>query len=327
VKAVVYDRYGPPQDLELRDLERPHLEDDGVLVRVRAASANPVDWHLLRGEPRFVRIMSGLRAPKRHVPGVDFAGEVEAVGAAVTEVRPGDHVFGGRGGSFAEYVSAGVDALAPKPAGLTWEQAAALPVAGCTALQALRDHGDVQPGQSVLVVGAAGGVGTFAVQIAKALGAEVTGVCSTRNLELVSSLGADHVVDYTVDDFTRAGRRYDLVLNVCGDHSLGELRRVLTPDGTLVIVGGPPGREESEGGLLGMLGTMLVTRTRSRFTKQRFRTFLAKVTRDDLLFLAELVEADALTPVMDRSYPLAEAAEALLYLEAGHARGKVAIVV
>jgi NADPH:quinone reductase-like Zn-dependent oxidoreductase len=271
--------------------------------------------------------MSGVRRPKRSVPGVDVAGEVEAVGAAVTEFRPGDHVFGRRAGSFAEYVCGTEDAFAAKPARLTWEQAAALPVAGCTAIQALRDQGGLQPGQTVLVNGAAGGVGSFAVQIAKALGAEVTGVCSARNVELVSSMGADHVVDYTAEDFTRSGRRHDLVLNICGNRSLRDLRRVLAPGGTLVIVGGGTGRDGSDSGLLAVIGSMIWTRALSRFTEQRFRIFLAQVTKDDLRFLAALVEAGTLTPVMDRSYPLAEAADAITYLETGHARGKVAVTV
>jgi NADPH:quinone reductase-like Zn-dependent oxidoreductase len=327
MKAIVYERYGPPEDLELRERDKPEVGDDGVLVRVRAASVNPLDWHFMRGEPRFVRVMSGLRRPKRSVPGVDVAGEVEAVGANVTEFRPGDHVFGRRAGSFAEYVCGTEDAFVARPARLTWEQAAALPVAGCTAVQALRDQGGLRPGQTVLVNGAAGGVGSFAVQIAKALGAEVTGVCSAGNVELVSSLGADHVVDYTAEDFTRSGRRYDLVVNICGNRSLRDLRSVLAPGGTIVLVGSGTGRDGSDYGLLGTLGSLIWTRALSLFTDQRFRVFLADVTKEDLLFLAELVEAGALTPVIDRSYPLPEAAAAIAYLETGHARGKVAVTV
>jgi NADPH:quinone reductase-like Zn-dependent oxidoreductase len=327
MQAIVHDGYGPPEDLELREIDRPRLDEDGVLVRVRAASVNPVDWHLMRGEPSLVKVMSGFRTPKGRIPGIDVAGEVEAVGANVTELRPGDAVFGRHVGSLAEYVCGRQEDLAPKPAALTWEQAAAMTVAGSTALQAVRDHGELQPGQSVLVNGAAGGVGTFAVQIAKALGGEVTGVCSTRNVELVRSIGADHVVDYTVDDFTRGGRRYDLVLQICGNRSLGELRRVLAAEGTLVLVGGGTGREEKGDGLLGPLAVMIRGRLLSRFTRQRIRMFITKRRKENLLFLSELVEAGRLVPVIDRTYALADAAEAIRHLETGHARGKVVVTV
>jgi NADPH:quinone reductase-like Zn-dependent oxidoreductase len=326
MKAITYDGYGPPEHLELREIDKPRVDDDGVLVRVRTASVNPVDWHVMRGEPSLVKVVSGFRSPKGQVPGVDVAGEVEEVGANVTLLRPGDEVFGRhRDGTFAEYVCATETNLVPKPARLTWEQAAAIPVAGSTALQAVRDHGEVQPGQRVLVNGAAGGVGTFAVQIAKALGAEVTGVCSTRNLELVRAIGADHVVDYTAEDFTRNGRRYDLVLQICGDRSLRDLRRALTPRGTLVLVGGGTGRHEKGDGMLGPLAAMIKGRFLSRFTHQRIRMFITKGRHDDLVYLSEQVEAGSLTPVIDRSYPLADAAEAIRYLEAGHARGKVVV--
>ena len=325
MKAIVHDGYGPPENLELREIDKPALEDDGVRVRVRAASINPVDWHLIRGEPFLIKVMNAFRAPKGEVPGIDVAGEVEEVGASVTQFRPGDAVFGRHAGSLAEYVCAGEAKLVPKPAALTWQQAAAIPVAGSTALQAVRDHGQVQPGQRVLVIGAAGGVGTFAVQIAKAFGAHVTGVCSTRNLELVRSIGADDVVDYTAEDFNGNGRRYDVVLQVCGDPSLADLRRAMAPDGTLVLVGGGTGRDEKGDGLLGPLASMIRGRLLSWFTRQRFRIFLTKGRSDDLVFLSELVEAGKVTPVIDRSYPLADAAEAIRYLEGGHARGKVIV--
>lgn len=327
MKAIVHDGYGPPEDLELREIDEPRVDDDGVLVRVRAASVNPFDWHLMRGEPYLVKLLGGLRRPRGRIPGVDVAGQVEEVGAKVTQFRPGDEVFGRHSGAFAEYVCGPENDFAPKPAGLTWEQAAAIPVAGCTALQALRDQGQLQPGQSVLVNGAAGGVGTFAVQIAKALGADVTGVCSTRNVELVRSIGADHVVDYTAEDFTRNRRRYDLILNVAGNRSLADLRRALTPAGTLVVVGGGVGREEKRGGVLGPLTLMIRARVLSRFVRQRLRPLFAKIRKDDLVFLTELIEAGKLTPAIDRSYPLTDAAEAIRYLEAGHARGKVIVTV
>jgi NADPH:quinone reductase-like Zn-dependent oxidoreductase len=271
--------------------------------------------------------MSGFRTPKGRVPGVDVAGEVEEVGANVTQLRPGDDVFGRHDGSLAEYLCGSEDNLAPKPAQLTWEQAAAIPVAGCTALQAVRDQGQVQPRQRVLVNGASGGVGTFAVQIAKALGADVTGVCSTRSIDFVRAIGADDVVDYTAEDFTRNGRRYDLVLNICGNRSLADLRRALTSEGTLVLVGNGTGREENGGGVLGPLGLMIRGKIVSRFTRRRIRMFITKRRKDDLVVLSELVEAGKLTPVIDRSYPLVDAGEAIRYLEAGHARGKVVISV
>jgi NADPH:quinone reductase-like Zn-dependent oxidoreductase len=266
--------------------------------------------------------------PKARIPGVDVAGEVEAVGANVTQLRPGDEVFGTCRGAFAEYVRGSESRLVPKPAGLTFERAASIPVAGCTALLALRDHGRLRPGQSVLINGAAGGVGTFAVQIAKALGADVTGVCSTRNVDLVRSIGADHVVDYTVDDFTRNGRQYDLILNVAGNRTVPEVRRALAPRGTLVLVGGGVGREENGGdGMLGVLALTIKTRLFSRFVRQRVLMIMARIRKDDLVFLTQLIEAGKVTPVIDRSYPLTDAADAIRYLEAGHARGKVIVVI
>jgi NADPH:quinone reductase-like Zn-dependent oxidoreductase len=322
VYVLAHDGYGSPDDLELRDVERPPLDDDGVLVRVRAASVNPYDWHLMRGEPYLVRMSEGLRRPKRAVRGVDMAGEVEAVGANVTGLRPGDEVFGwGRWGSLAEYDRAGEHSCVPKPARLSFEQAAAMPMAGCTAVQALRDKGKVQPGQRVLINGAAGGVGTFAVQIAKALGADVTGVCSTGNVDLVRSLGADRVVDYTVEDFTRSGQRYDLILDLVANRSLRELRRVLTPKGAVVLSGAGSHRR------LGPIGQLLGGVVFSWFVGQRFLPFLATMQKDDLIFLGELVDAGKLTPVVDRTYPLSEAPEAIRHLETGHARGKVVVTV
>jgi NADPH:quinone reductase-like Zn-dependent oxidoreductase len=323
MQAIANSEYGPPEDLKLEEIDPPAVDEDGVLVRVRAASVNPLDWHTMRGQPYLVRLMMGLRRPKRPVRGVDMAGTVEAVGANVTQVRPGDEVYGwGRYGALAEYERAGESSCVPKPDGLSFEQAAAIPMAGCTALQALRDKGGLQPGQRVLINGAAGGVGTFAVQIAKALGANVTGVCSTRNVDLVRSIGADEVIDYTAEDFTKGPQRYDLIVTLAGNRSLSDLRRALTPKGTLVLAGGG-----SDGQwlapLLGPLGALIL----SRFVGQRLVTLLAVMRKDDLLFLNELIDAGKLTPVIDRTYPLAEAPEALRYLEAGHARGKVVVTV
>lgn len=322
MKAIASTEYGPPDRLALREVDEPTVGADGVLVRVRAASVNPLDWHLLRGEPYLVRLSDGLRRPRRSVPGVDVAGEVEAVGEEVSEFRIGDEVFGARGGSFAEYVCGTERNFVPKPAGLSFEAAASIPIAGCTALQAVRDKGRLQPGRRVLVNGAAGGVGTFAVQIAKALGGEVTGVCSTQNVDLVRSIGADAVLDYSEQDFTRGGRRYDLIVDIAGTHSLSACRRVLTPKGTLVLVGAT-----KMGNVLGPLIRPLGALALSVFVGQRLVPFIAKVTKADLVTLAELVESGAITPVIDRTYPLSDAADAVGYLEAGHARGKVVIAV
>jgi NADPH:quinone reductase-like Zn-dependent oxidoreductase len=321
VRAIVSHRYGSPDELELCEIDKPELGDEGVLVRVRAASVNPYDWHMMRGHPYFVRLGEGLRRPKHEVLGVDVAGEVEAVGASVTEFRPGDEVFGGRVRAFAEYVCGAERNFVPKPAGLSFEQAAAIPIAGSTALQALRDKAQLRPGQRVLINGAAGGVGTFAVQIAKALGGEVTGVCSTRNLELVRSLGADHVVDYTVEDFGRRGRRYDLVVDLVGNRSLRALRRALTPDGTLVVAGGGHGR------LVGPLALPIAAVVVNRFVKQRLVPFMAQLRKDDLMTITDLIEAGQVTPVVDGRYPLTEAPEAIRHVETGHARGKTVITV
>jgi NADPH:quinone reductase-like Zn-dependent oxidoreductase len=304
--------------LELREIERPAVGDGDVLVRVRAASVNPQDWHLMRASPFVIRATgTGLRVPKSPVRGTDAAGEVEAVGKDVTRHRPGDEVFGWCRGAFAEYVCAGESHFVPKPAELSFEAAATLPLAGCTALQGLRDAGAVQPGQEVLIVGAGGGVGTFAVQIAKAFGCRVTGVCSTAKLDLVRSLGADDVIDYTREDFARGERRYDVIFQLAGTASPSACRRALTATGTLVLSSG-------EGRFAG-IDRVVRALVSSPLVRQRLRPFLAKETTDDLVTLAGLVEDDKLTPVVDRTYPLSEVPEAIAYLEAGHARGKVVI--
>jgi NADPH:quinone reductase-like Zn-dependent oxidoreductase len=321
MKAIVNDEYGSPEDLGLQEIERPAIGEDSVLVRVRAASVNPYDWHLMRGLPYFVRLSEGLRRPKNPVPGVDVAGRVEAVGENVTRFQPGDEVFGGRSGAFAEYVCGVERNFTPKPAALSFEQAAAIPMAGCTALQALRDAGRLQPGQRVLINGAAGGIGTFAVQIAKAMGGNVTGVCSTTNVDLVNSIGADEVIDYTVDDFALGELRYDLILDLVGNRSLSELRRALTPKGTLVLVGG------GGGNLLGPLAVPVRAFVLTRFVSQRLLPFLAKLRTKDMDFLTELIEAGKITPVIGRTYPLSDVPEAIRYVETGHARGKIVITV
>jgi NADPH:quinone reductase-like Zn-dependent oxidoreductase len=319
MKAIVYHKYGSPDVLELREIDRPAVDADGVLVRVRAASVNALDWHLIRGLPYAGRVILGLRKPKRNIPGVDLAGRVEAVGREVTQFRPGDEVMGHCRGAFAEYVCGRERNFVPKPARITFEQAAAVPVAGLTALQGLRDVGRIGSGQQVLINGAAGGVGTFAVQIAKSFGAEVAGVCSARNVDMVRSLGADRVIDYAKDDFTRTAQRYDLIFDVAGSRSLSDCRRVLAHDGTLVLVGAPEGR------WLAPFPRLLRAFVLSRFVSQRLVMFLAKVDRSDLVALKELIEAGKVTPVVDRCYPLREAAEAIRYVEAKHARAKVIV--
>jgi NADPH:quinone reductase-like Zn-dependent oxidoreductase len=322
MKAIAYHRYGPPEVLGLEEVDEPVVQDDDVLVRVRAASVNPRDWHFLRGLPYVVRPV-GLRRPKSGVLGSDIAGQVEAVGKAVTRFRPGDEVFAFvLSGAFAEHAAVPQAVLGPKPATLTFEQAATVPLAALTALQGLRDHGRVQPGQKVLILGASGGVGTFAVQLARSFGAEVTGVSSTRNLELVRSLGADHVIDYTREDFTRNGQTYDLIFQLAGTRSPSDLRRALTPKGTLVLSSG-----ESDGRWIGPLGRVIKAAVLSPFLRQRLVTFEAKQSKDDLRVLKELVESGKLVPVIDRTYPLIETSEAIRYLETGHARGKVVITV
>ena len=314
MKAIVYHEYGSPDVLELKDIDKPMVNDDSVLVRVRAASVNAYDWHMVRGLPYVVRMSEGLRKPKRSVTGVDMAGHVEAVGKNVTQFRPGDEVFGERGGAFAEYVCARENNFVLKPANLTFEQAAAVPMAGYTALQGLRDKGQIQPGHRVLINGAAGGVGTFAVQIAKSFGAEVTGVCSTRNVDMVRSIGADHVVDYTREDFTRSGERYDLILDAVDNRSLSACRRALGPNGILVLVGAPEGR------WVAPLARFLIPQLLSRFVSQKLVSLLATRSKEDLVVLKELIEAGKVTPVIDRRYPLSEVPDAIRYLETGHAQ-------
>jgi NADPH:quinone reductase-like Zn-dependent oxidoreductase len=325
MKAVIQDEYGSAAVLETRDIDRPEIGDDEVLVRVRAAGVNPGDWAIVSGLPYIARPVYGLRKPKNAVRGTDVAGTVEAVGADVTRLQPGDEVFGWcdeLGGAFAEYASVSEDALAPKPANLTFEQAAAVPMAGFVALQALRDHGNVRAGQKVLVNGASGGIGTFAVQIAKSLGAEVTGVCSTRNVEMVRSIGADHVIDYTREDFTRSGQQYDVILDNVANHSLSELRRALTPTGTLVPNGGGFDNHWFAGS-----GRVISAHVLNRFVSHTLRPFLVSPKLEDLVVLKELIEAGKVTPVIDRAYPLGETPEAIGHVGGGHARGKVVITV
>ncbi len=320
MKAIIQQRYGSPDVLRLQEVEKPALEDDRVLVRVRASSVNATDWRHLRGKPYAARpMMGGLRKPKSSAVGVDAAGIVEAVGKDVTGIAPGDEVYGMRNGAFAEYVSGRT--FVPKPANLSFEQAAAVPVAAGTALIALRDKGATQAGQRVLITGAGGGVGTFAVQLAKVCGAEVTAVSSTGNLELVRSLGADHLIDRTREDFTRRPERYDLVVDVGGRPSVRAIRRVLAPGGTLVLVGA------GKGDWIGPITRFVAGTLRSRLLKQRIVGFYAEVTKEHLLVLKDLIEAGKVTPVIDRTFPLSEAAEALRYVEPGHARGKVVITV
>ena len=324
MKAITQQKYGSPDVLELQEVDKPVVKDDQVLVRIQAASVNPLDWHFLRGTPRLARLVMGLLKPKKKILGADIAGRVEAVGRNVTQFQPGDEVFGDsfeRGlGAFAEYVCVTENALVLKPTGTTFEEAAAVPVAALTALQALRDKGQIQPGQKVLINGASGGVGTFAVQIGKSFGAEVTGVCSTRNLDMVRSIGADQVIDYTQEDFTQNGQSYDLIIDAVGNRSVSDLKRTLSPKGTCVIVGfsslallfqaiflGPVmsliGSKK-----IGLMGTM-------------------KPNSKDLNILKELLDAGKVVPVIDRRYPLRQVAEAIRYLEEGHARGKVIITV
>ena len=320
MKAIVYCDYGSPDVLKVEDIEKPAPGDDQVLVRVRAASVNPLDWHYMRGTPYFMRLGAGLRKPKVTRLGVDFAGTVEAVGRNVNRFKPGDEVFGGRTGAFAQYVLVREDrAVALKPANLTFEQAASVGVAAITALQGLRDKGQIQPGQKVLINGASGGVGTFAVQIAKSFGADVTGVCSTRNVDMVRSIGADHVIDYTKEDFTKSAERYDLILDNVGNHSLLESRRVLNPKGKYIMVGGPAGR------WIDPLPRAISALVLSRFVSQDIRLFLADLNQADLNILRDLMQAGKVTPVIDRRYRLSEIPEAIRYLEQGHARGKVVI--
>jgi len=321
MKAIVQDRYGPPEVLELRDVDAPSVKDNEVLVRIRAASVNPLDWYQVTGTPYITRI-GALRRPKQPIPGVDLAGQVEAVGNNVTAFQVGDEVYGMRSGAFAEYVTADEARLARKPANLTYEQAAAVPTAGVTALQGLRDKGLIRPGQNVLINGASGGVGTFAVQIAKSVGAEVTAVCSTRNVAMVRSLGADRVIDYTASDFVHSGQRYDLILDIASNRSVSDRRRAMQPTGTLVVVGAA-----KKGRWIGPLGPMLTAVAAGRFGRQRIVAFIATNSTGDLNALRQLIEAGDVTPAIERTYQLDQVPEALAYLGAGHAKGKLVITI
>jgi NADPH:quinone reductase-like Zn-dependent oxidoreductase len=323
MKAIVYRCYGGPDVVKFEDIAKPVPADDRVLVKVHATSVNPLDWHYMQGKPYMMRPMSGLGKPESIYMGADFAGTVETVGKNVTRYKPGDEVFGDRDGAFGEYVSVRENgAMALKPSNMTMEQAASVPIAGVTALQALRDKGKVQAGQKVLINGASGGVGTFAVQIAKTYGADVTGVCSTRNVEMVRSIGADHVIDYTKEDFTQGSVRYDLIIDNVGSHTLSEYRRVLTPNGKLVIVGGPSGDP-----WLGPMTSLAKAYFVAPFVSQKMLFMLADANQDDLNVLRDLMQTGKLTPVIDRRYPLKETAQAIGYVEQGHAKGKVIITV
>ena len=322
MKAIVQERFGPPDVLRLVDTEPPEVGADDVLVRVHAAALNPYDWHIMRGDPLVARLSGevGLRKPKARVAGVDAAGRVEAVGGNVRGLAPGDEVLGFCQGALAEYARAQADKVVPKPVSLSFEQAAAVPMAGTTALRGIRDVGAVKAGQRVLVNGAAGGVGTYAVQIATALGAEVSGVCSTRNVELVRSIGAAHVIDYTTEDFTAGHARYDVILDNVGNRPLSQLRRALTPTGILVLNGGG-----SPGHVLGPVASILRAVVVNRLVRERLRLLPHEQKQDQLLTLTGLIEAGKLTPVLDQTYPLADTAEGLRRVEQGHARGKVVI--
>jgi NADPH:quinone reductase-like Zn-dependent oxidoreductase len=319
MKAIVHSRYGPPDALELKDIDTPVVTDDAVLVQVQAAAVGKGDWLTVQGLPYVARMRYGLPRPKHPVPGFDVAGHIEAVGTNVAQLQPGDAVFGWCDGSFAEYAAVPERQLARKPANLTFEQAAAVPISGFAALQALRDTGGVKPGQTVVIIGASGGVGSFAVQLAKAFGAEVTGVSSTNSLEMVRSIGADHVVDYTQQDFTRTGQRYDLILEMAGNRALADLRRALTPKGTLVLVGGSGGRW--------FMGTGRTVRAVlvSPLVGQRLRSFFSKPRGADLVVLQELIEAGKLTPVIDRTFPLNETPEAIRHVGEHSTQGKTVI--
>jgi NADPH:quinone reductase-like Zn-dependent oxidoreductase len=319
MKAIVRTKYGPPEALQFTEVEKPTPKDNEVLIKLRAASVNPLDLFTMRGAP-LIRLIPGLRTPKDKRIGVDAAGQVEAVGRNVTQFKPGDEVFGSCRGAFAEYVCTSEPALVVKPDNVTFEQAASVPVAAYTALQGLRDKGHIQPGQKVLINGAAGGVGTFAVQIAKAFGADVTGVCSTRNVDMVRSIGAGRVIDYTQEDFTKSGQRYDLIFDCVGNHSLPACRRVLNPKGTYVGAGAPGGRW-----MIGPLVRGITTDLLSRFVSQKLVMVLAKSSKGDLTVMIDLMSAGKVTPVIDRRYSLSEVPEAIRYLEEGHARGKVVI--
>lgn len=318
MKTIAYRRYGSPEVITLEDAPTPVITDDQILVKVCAASVNPLDYRLMRGEPFLVRMQNGWRRPRRVSMGVDLAGRVEAVGRNVARFQTGDEIYGTGQGAFGEYVAAFGRSMALKPRNMTFEQAAAVPVAAITALQTLRDHGKLRSGQSVLINGAAGGVGTFMVQLARYFGGEITGVCSARNLELVRALGAAQVIDYTGEDFTRCGKRFDLVIDNVGNRSLTAMRRVIAPRGTFVQVGAPHGHIAP---LLTMAAPMFV----SLFSGFHAQMMLARITPPDLLFLKDLMEQGAVSPVIDRTYSLAETPEAIRYVESGHARAKVVI--
>jgi NADPH:quinone reductase-like Zn-dependent oxidoreductase len=319
MRAVVYRRYGPPDVLTLEEIEKPLPSEDEVLIKVRAASVNPYDWHFMRGEPYPLRLMAGVRRPKNPRLGADVAGEVEAVGKNIARLKPGDAVFGTCRGSLAEYACGSESRLAIKPGNVTFEQAASVGIAALTALQALRDKGHVQPGYKVLVNGAAGGVGTFGVQIAKSFGAEVTGACSTRNVEMVRSIGADHVVDYTREDFTKGREHYDIILDCVGNHSLSAIGRVLSANGIHVAAGGKAGRW-----MVGVLVSMIASRVMS-LGSRKFLSLLANINKEDLALVGELIATGKVTPVIERCYGLSEVPQAIRHLEEGHARGKVVI--
>jgi NADPH:quinone reductase-like Zn-dependent oxidoreductase len=322
MKAIVYHEYGSPDVLKYEEVEKPVPKDDEVLIKVRAAAVNPLDWRMMRGEPRAMRLMPRLLKMPIGRPGIDMAGVVEAVGKNVTQFKPGDAVFGGCRGAFAEYGCAAAAKLARKPDNVSFEQAASVNVAGLTALQGLRDKGKIQPGNRVLINGAAGGVGTFAVQVGRTFGAHVTGVCSTRNVDLVRSLGADEVIDYTQNDFTNSNQGYDLILDSIGNHSFSECRRVLSSHGRYIGIGAPHGRSMSA-----MLASMAKNLLLSVFGSQKSVPFIAKSREADLTLLGELIATGKVTPVIERRYALSEAAAAVRHVEAGHARGKVVITV
>jgi NADPH:quinone reductase-like Zn-dependent oxidoreductase len=322
MQAIVQDKYGSVGVLQLTGIDKPAGGPDDVLIRVHAAGVHIGDWHVMTGQPYLMRIVGfGFRAPRARVRGIDVAGVVEAVGKNVTQFQAGDEVFGTCDGAFAEYALAREDMLAPRPSNLSFEQAAAVPTSASTALQALRNAGQIQPGQKVLIVGASGGVGMFAVQIARSFGAEVTGVCSRPKMDMVRGIGADYVIDYTQQDFTRGGRRYDLILDLGGNRSLSQLRRALTPGGTLVLVGGEGGDR-----WIG-IGRPLQALVVSAFVRDKLRPLASKPNQPDLQFLKELIEAGNVTPVIDRTYPLGEVQDAIRYLKSGQARGKIGITV
>ena len=321
MKAMIQEKYGSPEVLSLQEIDTPEIGDDDVLIRVHAAGVHSGDWHLMKGEPYLMRVVGlGFSGPKALVRGMDVAGKVEAIGKNVTRFQTGDDVFGVCDGAFAEYARAHQDKIAHMPTNLTYELAAAVPTSACTALQALRDTGEIQSGQKVLIIGAAGGVGMYAVQVAKSFGAEVTGVCRTAKMEFVRSIGGDHVIDYTAGDFTRSGIRYDLILDTGGNRSLAALRRTLTPNGTLVLVGG-----ESDDRVIGVLTRSIRALLLSPFVSQQLRMILSITKGHDLQVLKDLIEAGKVAPIIDRTFPLSEVPDAIRYLSAGHARGKIVI--